>query len=491
MRLALAPGFHLPDLSDVAQGVLVSTVERTDRSTSYVDTDDLRLIRSGAALCHRSDGGWTVELPAGSNAEASGSGSVLRIDGSAGSPPTAAVDLVRALVRTAPLARVARLRTSSRCIELCDEGGAVLTRVVDDEISVFDGRRIALRFREARVTPVAPAATDLATAVVERLRRAGAGRGDTRPEVVRVLGPRALEPLPEHPAQDIGRDTSTQEVVAHTLATSLQRLVQHDPWVRVGRGPEDVHQARVAARRLRSDLRTFRSILDKQWDADLRDELRWLGAEFGAVRDIEVLRERLGRRVASLPAREALPGRQILDDLDQRHRETRADLLEAMRSERYARLLDRLVDAAREPRVVSDADTPAGHVLPALVAGPWKHLSDTVAALGQAPTDDALHEVRIRAKRVRYAAEAAAPVAPERARSFARAAARVQDVLGEHQDARTAGLWLRTVAREAPEPVVFAAGMLAERERRAAKAARKRFPKAWRRLNAKKLRSWM
>lgn len=493
MKLALAPGFHLPDLSDVVQGVVVSSHEPTDRSTSYVDTGDLRLIRAGALLRHVSDEGWIVELPTGLDGPdgREESRTVLRVEGSAGSPPPAAVDLVRAFARRAPLVRVARIRTSSRRVDVLDEDHEVLTEIVDDEVSVFDGRRIALRFREATVTPVARGATDLATMVAERLRHAGAGRGDTRPEVVRVLGPRAREPLPERPDPDIGADASTRDVVAHTLAVSVERLVHHDPWVRIGRGPEDVHQARVAARRLRSDLRTFRSILDEPWQTELRDELRWVGAELGAVRDIEVLRERLGRRVASLPAREALPGRHILDDLDARHRDARADLLAAMRSERYVLLLDRLVDAVWEPRVGPDGDTPAAHVLPTLVSGPWKHLADTVASLGDHPTDEALHEVRIRAKRARYAAEAVAPAAPKRARSFARAATRVQDVLGEHQDACTAGRWLRNVARDAPEPVVFAAGMLAEKERRAANAARKRFPKAWRRLNAKKLRSWM
>ena len=70
--------------------------------------------------------------------------------------------------------------------------------------------------------------------------------------------------------------------------------------MRRGGDPEVVHQARVATRRLRSDLRTFEHFVDHEWAAELRAELRWLGAELGAVRDVEVLRDRLRADVAQL-----------------------------------------------------------------------------------------------------------------------------------------------------------------------------------------------
>ena len=80
------------------------------------------------------------------------------------------------------------------------------------------------------------------------------------------------------------------------------RLLRHDPGVRLGIDIEDVHQARVATRRLRSDLRTFQPLLDEAWADALRDELRWLGAELGRVRDAEVLRDRLRAAATTLPA---------------------------------------------------------------------------------------------------------------------------------------------------------------------------------------------
>lgn len=493
VTLSAPPGFRLPELQEAVVGGRAVVSDPQEISTVYVDTEDLRLIRCGVTLRFRSDRGWIISLPVGEGERGTGAPTTdeVELPGTAGHAPGRAADLVRAYSRVKPLVRVARLRTLRRRVALRGADDRDLIEVVDDEVSVFDGRRIALRFREITVGAEAPGSDDVLAAVTDRLRRSGAGPPDPTPVVVRALGPRALDPPDVQPDADLSRDAATRDVIANTLAGSVQQLLARDPWVRRSRDPEDVHQARVAVRRLRSDLRTFRPLLDSVWQTALRDELRWLGAELGDVRDVEVLRMRLGLRVDDLPPQEALPARRILEDLDERHRVARHDLLEAMASERYAVLLERLVDAAREPRVGPDATTPASHVLPELARGPWKHLQEAVAALGDNPPDEALHEVRIRAKRARYAAEAVAPSVGKPARRYARAVTRIQDVLGEHQDACIAGQWLRSVARDAPTPVVFAAGMMAERERRAADRSRRRFPKAWRRLDAKKLRAWM
>ncbi len=71
--------------------------------------------------------------------------------------------------------------------------------------------------------------------------------------------------------------------------------------------PEGVHQARVASRRLRSDLRTFRTALDPAWAEPLREELRWLGTVLGEARDADVLFDRMRGRAGTIPPPEA-PG---------------------------------------------------------------------------------------------------------------------------------------------------------------------------------------
>jgi CHAD domain-containing protein len=131
-------------------------------------------------------------------------------------------------------------------------------------------------------------------------------------------------------------------------------------------------------------------------------------------------------------------------------------------------------------------------VLPGLVQTPWRSLAKRARALGDAPSDEELHALRIRTKRVRYAAEAMAPLVGRKARTFATAAAALQDVLGTLNDAVVAERWLREWAHGSRSlHGVFAAGELAGLERASAQRDRGRWKKAWKKLASPKLRSWM
>jgi CHAD domain-containing protein len=489
VKLALAPGFRLPDLNGVAPGVETGTSETIELQAIYFDTADLRLVRAGASLRHRSDEGWTVKLP-----EPGAHGTLLtrhehHFDGPTGTPPTAALDLVLALVRTAPVRPVSRLRTRRHRVELIDSDGKPLGEVVDDEVSVLDGRRLAARFRELEVELREDIDDTLASAVVERLRAAGAGEPDPTPKVVRALGPRALEPPDVSPLslEKIG-DAGT--VVRAALAASVARLVAHDAGVRLGDDPEAVHQARVATRRLRSDLRTFRALVDEEWAQALRDDLKWLGTALGAVRDADVLLERLEGKIARLPHDDRGVATRLVDRLHAERDQARAELLVVMHGPRYLELLERLVDAARTPALADESEKPAdtlGH----LARTPWKHLATAVEGLDDDPSDEALHEVRKRAKRVRYAAEAVAPVVGKPARRFAAAIEDVQDLLGRHQDAVVADEWLRTALPAASPRETFVIGQLVAMEQAEATGARAEWPGVWRAAGRKRLRTWL
>ena len=206
--------------------------------------------------------------------------------------------------------------------------------------------------------------------------------------------------------------------------------------------PEGVHQARVATRRLRSDLRTFRSLLRSGFVSSLRDELGWLARILGEVRDGDVLVERLRRRVGELPDSEQDAAVPVLVTLQADRDAAHAALLETVASRRYVVLLDRLVDAANDPAFGDDAGAPAAEVVPGLVQRPWHKLAKRVEELPESPSDEELHAIRIRTKRARYAAEAATPVVGKQARAFAHAAAELQEVLGELNDAVVAARWL-------------------------------------------------
>jgi CHAD domain-containing protein len=487
VKLAAPPAFTLPDLGAV-DGLTVVPRESQRFQTVYVDTSDLRVARWGCSLRHREGEGWTTKLPP------TLVGSLLvrgeyAFEGEARRVPPAAADLLLAYTRGEDLRPVVRLRTVRRRIELGDAYGTPVGEVVDDEVSVMDGARVAARFREVEVEilPDVPEAT--AETVVAVLVEAGAEPTDGTPKYLRALGAR-VSSTPEVAVPELGTDASVEEVIRGAVATSVVRLFRHDAGVRLGGDAEDVHQARVATRRLRSDLRTFRDFIDPDWDVSLRGELGRLGGELGTVRDLDVQLERLRSRVAMLPEEDNAVGERLVDGLIRRREEVRAHLLEAMRSDRYTRLLDRLVVAARHPAVLPEtAGAPAALALGQVMERPWKHLEDTIDAFPPDPNDADLHMARIRAKRVRYAAEAIAPVFGKRARTFARTATELQDVLGAHQDAVVAQMWLREAAATGGRRA-FVAGEIATIERRAAEEARTAWPGIWKRLSRKRLRFW-
>lgn len=289
---------------------------------------------------------------------------------------------------------------------------------------------------------------------------------------------------------DVDRDSGVADVMRRALAAPVVRLLRHERGVRLGADPEDVHQARVATRRLRSNLRTFRDVLEADWASALRQELRWLGRDLGAVRDAEVLRDRLESRVGSLPEEDRSEVDTLIRELDARRDRARDRLVATIGAPRYRSLRDALVDAARAPRVIAQAASAAA--APALrpaIRTRWKALAGAIDVVVEDPSDEAMHAARIRAKHVRYAAESVAPVFGGRAAAFARAARDLQDVLGEHHDAVVAQGWLREAAEGEPGSA-FAAGRLAALEAEAAREAEERWPKAWKTLSRKRLRFW-
>jgi CHAD domain-containing protein len=242
---------------------------------------------------------------------------------------------------------------------------------------------------------------------------------------------------------------------------------------------------------LRSDLRTFGSVLDPEPTRLLRDELRWLADSLGAVRDRDVLLARLRNRAAALSASDGRSLRRAFETLETERARAFDELLATLRSDRYLALLDRLIDEANEPSLLPGSEVAAELALPPVVTGPLRRLAKQMQALGDEPADEELHAARIRTKRARYAVEAATPVLGKRARVVADAAAKLQDVLGEYRDAVAAERWLDDRARETRSVrEAFAAGKLAGLERAEQERALARWRKAWKRLSRARPREW-
>jgi CHAD domain-containing protein len=478
LKLGASPGFHLPDLNSAIPGVVASEPEERRIEATYYDTPDLGLARAGSSLRHQAGGGWTLTLPEAGQ---------LEFDGRPNEPPAEAVRLVTAFRRSAELRPVARLSTWRRRVRLQDESGAELGAVTDDEVSVLEGRRVAARFREVEVALSNGTAPEVLDLLRDRLLAVGAGEQETLPVHIRALGPPALRP-PEVRALPTDANATAGDAVRAGLAKAIESLLASDPGVRLGQDPDHIRRIRVAARRLRSHLRTFAPLLDPEWSSRLAGELSWLAGELGAVRDLEVAAARLRQRASEVSqvdrqaalALAALPAAEAVGE--------RRRLAATFDSPRYVELLELLVEAATAPPLTGDKDVPASEMLPQLARTPWKKLRKAASDIGHSPSGEELHGVRVRAKRARYAAELAG-LAGADSGAYVAALSSVQDVLGEHQDSAAVQEWLRAHAGSGRR--AFVAGQLYQLELAAAGRAFAAFPAAWQAARRGRLRKWM
>jgi CHAD domain-containing protein len=469
-------GFQLPDLRAAGGVADVGPPAVHHLDATYLDTADLRLARRRVTVRRRAggdDAGWHVKVPA---AEGERIEYRAALDGR---QLPAELDIqVRALRRGAPLRPVARVRTVRRERELRDAGGQVLARLAEDDVAARPAGGEPRRWRELEVELVGGDTRTL-DRLDRVLRRAGARDAEAPSKLARTLSGR----LPERRTAPAHR-----VVVAVVEYARAQRdaILATDPAVRRDE-PEAVHDMRVAIRRLRSTLRTFRPLWNAARLSAVRDELSWLAHQLGPVRDGEVMLARLTEAVG------AEPDQLVLGPVAARVREwltadtaaARKRLLAALDSRRYLALLDAL-DGLLDP--------PPDRAAPrTLVARARKALRRADADVAAARTDPQLHESRKRVKRARYAVEALTPVAGKPARRLAKRLRALQDVLGTHQDSVvTRDLLLDYGARaHHTGDNAFTYGLLYARQLAAGQRARREVPAATRAARSRKLRRWL
>jgi CHAD domain-containing protein len=296
----------------------------------------------------------------------------------------------------------------------------------------------------------------------------------------------------------LGPSSPAGEVVLAYLRDQVSTLKSLDPMVRRDE-PDSVHQMRVATRRLRSTLRTFGRVIHRDAVAETTGGLQWLGHLLGGPRDGEVLAGRLLAGLRQLPAEQLLGPVQarVQGHFAPARAAARAELLAALDSPRYYRLLDELDRLLAEPPLAAQAGRPARDVLPAAVRRAYRQARRRMrrarrAHAGQ-PRDAALHQARKSARRARYAGEAAAPAAGAKARRFARQMKKIQTVLGDHQDtviARQLERELAVSAHLAGENA-FSYGLLYQRDAQRGRQLRTQARRAWRRASRARYRRWL
>jgi CHAD domain-containing protein len=457
LKLDADAGFALPDLGGA------TLAPRTFTST-YYDTADRRLLRSGITLRRRVEnraGLWQLKLPSENGRYE------LEQPGGPAYPPEPFLRLLPALLRGgAELEQAAKLRTRRSGVTVSE--GEERVDVVLDAVAVLEAGRVASSFVEVEAEVTAGSGAMLAR-VGRSLRKAGARPGDGAPKLRRVLG----LPTPAPRPGSVEPGARLREL----LLDQYEAMLANDPGVRLGEDAEALHQLRVATRRSRALLRAARGLVAPEWAEPLRLELAWLGGLLGPVRDLDVLLEHLDAEAADLEGGDARAFGRLRARLAADRARAREALLEAMASGRYLRLLDTLEHAGDAPVVAGETS------LADLAAQAFARLRKAVRTLPGRPSDDQLHRVRIETKRARYAAELGEPALKKAGRRFVRRAKTVQDVIGEHQDACIAEARIRELALRAGSSTALVAGRLVERQRLRKQTARGAFPDAWRALD--------
>jgi CHAD domain-containing protein len=400
---------------------------------------------------------------------------------------------------------VARLQTARTVYELLAEDGTVLAELADDQVRAqvldADGQEAEVSvWREIEVEQ-RDGGPEVLVAVAEELQRAGARPATVGSKVAQLLGDR-LADGPDLPPEDqtdgVRRRSPAGDVVRAYLATHVEAMLAADPRVRLDE-PDSVHKMRVATRRLRSTLRSFRVVLDEDRARDLDARLKTLAATLGVPRDKEVQLERLLGELDEQPDTLVLgPVRARLEERlgSERLRGHDAALAE-LKSRTYRQLVDDLIDFVRTGISAPPATEPARDVLPKLVAKRYRRLDRRVRDaldLDGAAADEALHGARKAAKRARYAAEALVPVWGADAKAMAKQMEAVQEVLGEHQDSVVAQELLRDLGvatQAAADESAFTFGLLTGLEQAAARDSRHTFETVWAEASRRKHRRWL
>ncbi|GLY41637.1 CHAD domain-containing protein [Amycolatopsis sp. NBRC 101858] len=285
--------------------------------------------------------------------------------------------------------------------------------------------------------------------------------------------------LPELPVEAGPADPAVHHVRAK-LDREIRALLAYEPGTRSGADPEDLHQMRVALRRMRSVLKLSGRLVGDGAEP-VRAELGWLGQSLGEVRDHDVLIGHLREVLADFEVRDQPAGRRLVSLFVTERAAAKRRLTRALSSARYSTLLQEVSLLTRGQPASPAAEE--RHDLVAGLAKPHRKLSKAVRALPANPPDDDLHALRIHGKKLRYAAELAQTSAKKkrakRIKKLIKATRDFQTVLGDHQDAVIAAERMRTVLDTADGEVGFVAGRIAERELARRAEARATWRASW------------
>jgi triphosphatase len=491
--------------SSGAETLPISSAGTVSHVDVYLDTDDRSFQRAGYALRVRTaasrgntDGEVTLKAldsaTDGLRMRREVSEHLERADaellGEAGGPVG---ERIRAVAGKKPVVPLFEVKTRRRVYSLGSDGSAQGEIALDETSIRLPKGGAPARLRRVEVETAEEAAEALGP-FVEGLRAAcglqpaglskyeagmlSAGLGALPSE---TFGPTAVDP--EAPIGLVARAV---------LRRHFGAMLAREPGTRLGDDIEELHDMRVATRRLRAALSLFSDALPAS-AAKMREELGWVGAALGAVRDLDVQLEQLHQWLAALPEADRQPLDALRALLDEQRAAARTEMLAVLDSRRYQVFLERFgrtLRSGRTPRTGPPA-VPARTAAPDLIESRFRRFRKAAARIDEHSEPLEYHRLRIRAKRLRYALEFLADLYPGHARPMIKRLVALQDLLGLHQDADVAIERLRHIVTERggelPAAAVFAMGEIAERYRQTGTELRAQFPAAYSRVKGK---SW-
>jgi CHAD domain-containing protein len=471
--------------ADGASGVAVGRASSVTHVDTYLDTRDRRLDRAGFTVRIRRAPQLPPELTLKSLVAIRSDALRVRRELSqeldpdegtmllqSGGPVT---DRVLALVGARKLTPLVEVQTRRRAFALTAEGAPSGELALDDTVIREPGARRLLG-RLCRIEVEAPEqALQALRPLVESLQQTFG----LQPAVLSkyeaalaVSGRQRIEAETFGPTS-IGPGSTIGEVALAVLRRQLATLLAKEPGTRLGDDVEDLHDMRVATRRLRAAVALFEDVLPAEV-LRLRPELTWLGQTIGAVRDLDVQIGELDGWIATAPEQDQLGLTRIHALLESQRTHARAELLRALDSPRYHRLVHRFGATLRARSGIRTPPAPAA--APALVQQRQRQVRKWLKRVRKGHTPAAYHRLRIADKRFRYALEFLSDVYPGETDVLVRHATDLQDLLGVYQDGHVAAMRLRELAISRADDLgveaVFAMGGLAERYRAGMEAAR-------------------
>ncbi|MBV8340957.1 MAG: CHAD domain-containing protein [Gammaproteobacteria bacterium] len=288
--------------------------------------------------------------------------------------------------------------------------------------------------------------------------------------------------------QVIDASTTAHEVAVAELRRLLTAWHHHEPGARLGTDPEELHQLRVTTRRIDAVLGLFK----RQLPATLvraRKGTKAVLRHLGTTRDLDVQLAELAQYCAGLGAEERVAAEPLRVRLEGERMRARTRMIRALDSEPTRRWLESLTRATAAGSDTDGSDR-AMRVMPQRVQRRFRKLRKSVGKLRvRSPMDD-YHQVRRRAKQLRYATECGALMFGKSADELLKALRRLQNGLGAHQDAYMAQNRLAALAADPasglPPATLFLMGRLAEHHARITAQTRRTLARSWRKVRGRR-----